>query len=131
MRYCIAYATVEGQTRTIAATIADLIEKGGDAVLLMNMSEMFEFTLERPDGVILCAPVHTSHYPAEFISFVSREAEWLNALPSAFVSVTLSITSEDAAERDEARLCDIAAGRDRLGAAHGPSRRRRAALYRL
>lgn len=103
MKYFIAYATIEGQTRKIAEAIAETIEKGGDGAVIMNVSDMFEYTLERPDGVILCAPIHAGRYPTAFSDFVHRESEWLNAVPSAFVSVTLSILSDDEAERDEAR----------------------------
>lgn len=114
MKYIIAYATVEGQTRKIAETIAQTIEKGGDLVLIMNVSDMYEYTLEQPDGVILCAPIHAGRYPSAFTDFVRREAEWLNALPSAFVSVSLSIASQNADEQAEVR--GIA---DRLSAESG------------
>jgi menaquinone-dependent protoporphyrinogen oxidase len=103
MKYLIAYSTIEGQTRKIAAQIAATIEKGGDHVSIMNISELFEYTLEKPDGVILCAPIHAGRYPAPFSDFVHREAEWLNAVHSAFVSVSLSIYSDNEDERAEAR----------------------------
>lgn len=103
MKYLVAYATIEGQTRKIAEKIAEAIERGGDHVLIMNVSDMFEYTLEQPDGVILCAPIHASRYPAVFTDFVHRETEWLNAVPSAFVSVSLSIWSDNEEERQEVR----------------------------
>jgi menaquinone-dependent protoporphyrinogen oxidase len=103
MKYFIAYATIEGQTKKIAETIAATIEKGGDMVLIMNISDMFEFTLEQPDGVILCAPIHAGHYPSTFADFTHRETDWLNAVPSAFVSVSLSIVSDTEEDRVEAR----------------------------
>lgn len=103
MRYFIAYATVEGQTRKIAEQIAAMLDSGGDRVSIMNVSDLFEYTLEQPDGVILCAPVHANRYPAPFGDFVRREADWLNALPSAFVSVSLSIISDREEERQEVR----------------------------
>lgn len=103
MKYFIAYTTVEGQTRKIAETIASTIENGGDRVLIMNISDMYEHTLEQPDGVILCAPIHASRYPSALADFVRREAEWLNAVPSAFVSVSLSIVSQNEDERTEAQ----------------------------
>lgn len=103
MKYFIAYATVEGQTRKIAETIASAIETGGDLVLIMNVSDMYEYTLEQPDGIILCAPIHAGRYPSAFADFVRREAEWLNAVPSAFVSVSLSIASQNEDERAEVR----------------------------
>jgi menaquinone-dependent protoporphyrinogen oxidase len=101
MKYFIAYTTVEGQTRKIAETIASTIEKGGDRVLIINISDMYEYTLEQPDGVILCAPIHAGHYPSALTDFVHREAEWLNAVISAFVSVSLSIVSQNLDERTE------------------------------
>jgi menaquinone-dependent protoporphyrinogen oxidase len=103
MKYFIAYSTIEGQTKKIAEAIAATIERGGDMVLIMNVSDMFEYTLEQPDGVILCAPIHAGHYPSTFADFVQRETEWLNAVPSAFVSVSLSIVSDADEDRVEAR----------------------------
>jgi menaquinone-dependent protoporphyrinogen oxidase len=102
MKYFIAYSTIEGQTRKIAETVASVIERAGDHAVIMNISDLLEFTLERPDGAILCAPIHIGRYPSSFADFVHREAEWLNAVPSAFVSVTLAIRSDNESERREA-----------------------------
>jgi menaquinone-dependent protoporphyrinogen oxidase len=103
MLFFIAYATIEGHTRKIAQAVADTIEKAGHRVRLMNVGELIEYTLEPADGVILCAPIHGGHYPQPFLDFVERESVWLSGLPSAFVSVSLSITSDNADERTEVR----------------------------
>lgn len=108
MKFFIAYATVEGQTRKIAERFASILEALGHQPLIASATEMSEYTLERPDGVILCAPIHAGRYPGYFTDFVRREADWLNATPSALVSVTLSIASEDLKERKEAKRFAVA-----------------------
>ena len=102
MKLFIAYATVEGQSRKIAERLAAIIEAHGHQSLIAFATDMSVYTLEQPDGVILCAPIHAGRYPSYFTEFVRREVEWLNAIPSAFVSVTLSIASDDPRERADA-----------------------------
>jgi menaquinone-dependent protoporphyrinogen oxidase len=102
MKILVGYTSIEGQTRKIAETIAATIEDRGDAAAIMNISGMAEFSLERPDAVILCAPIHAGRYPSPFGDFVHREKDWLNSLPSAFVSVSLTINSDRPEERTEA-----------------------------
>ena len=102
MKFFIAYATVEGQSRRIAEKLASFLETRGHQSVIASATEMSEYTLERPDGVLLCAPIHAGRYPSYFTDFVRREIDWLSAIPSAFVSVTLSIASDDPDERAEA-----------------------------
>ena len=108
MKFFIAYATVEGQSRKIAERLASIMENRGHQAVIASATEMSEYTLERPDGVILCAPIHAGRYPSYFTDFVRREVDWLNAIPSAFVSVTLSIASDDPKEREEAARFPVA-----------------------
>lgn len=102
MKFFIAYASIEGQSKKIAEKLGSIVENHGHQAVIVSATEMSEYTLERPDGVILCAPIHTGRYPSYFTDFVRRELDWLNTVPSAFVSVTLSIVSDDPAEREEA-----------------------------
>ncbi len=103
MKTLIIYASIEGQTRKIAEAIAARIEKTGGQAAVMNIGLGTEYGLERPDGVILCAPVHAGRYPTPFIDFTHREKNWLNTLPSALVSVSLAIRSDIESEREEAK----------------------------
>lgn len=98
----VGYVSIEGQTRKIAEAIAAQVEKSGDRAVLFNVMSMAEYALERPEAAILCAPIHGGRYPAPFVDFVRREKDWLNSVPSAFVSVSLFIRSEYEDERDEA-----------------------------
>lgn len=102
MNIVILYATVEGQTRKIAETVANFFEGRGWHVAISNVNNMMEFGLERPDAAILLAPVHAGRYPTPFFHFIHQEKDWLNSVPTAFVSVSLSIVSEEKDERDEA-----------------------------
>lgn len=101
MNILIAYSSVEGQTRKIASFAAEFFENRGWQVALQNTAGMMEFILNRPDAAILLAPVHAGRYPTPFTHFVAQEAEWLNSIPSAFVSVSLSIVSDVPEERQE------------------------------
>ncbi len=98
----VGYATVEGQTRKIAEAVASAVEAAGDRALLFDIASGGEYAVAHPEAAILCAPVHAARYPAAFAQFVRQEAAWLNAVPSAFVSVSLLIRSEFEEEREEA-----------------------------
>lgn len=101
MKTLVLYATVEGQTRKIAETIAARLKEAGHGVELReanrNTADPAGF-----DAAILCAPVHIGSYPSPFVHFAVRWKDALNAMPSAFVSVTLAIVSDDAQEQAEA-----------------------------
>ncbi|PZU22659.1 MAG: protoporphyrinogen oxidase [Shinella sp.] len=99
----VGYTSIEGQTRKIASAIAEQVEARGHRAVLFDVATMAEYSLERPEAAILCAPVHGGRYPAPFFDFVRREHGWLNGVPSAFVSVSLMIASEYSEEQDEAR----------------------------
>ncbi len=103
MNILIAYATVEGQTRKIAEYLAGRIENRGHHVALLNVADKADFSLERPDAAILCAPVHAAQYPQPFMVFLIEQLEWLDSVPNAFVSVSLMIRSDRAEEAAEAQ----------------------------
>jgi menaquinone-dependent protoporphyrinogen oxidase len=103
MNILIAYATVEGQTRKISEFLANHIESRGHHVALLNVIDKMDFALERPDAVILCAPIHAAQYSQPFMAFIHEQHKWLDTVPNAFVSVSLMIESENAEEVEEAR----------------------------
>lgn len=105
MTVLIGYMSIEGQTRKIAEAIATDIEARGERAALLNIGSDADFALVRPNAAILCAPIHSGRYPQPFFDFVSQEKDWLNSVPSAFVSVSLSIISDDPEEQAEAKRC--------------------------
>lgn len=98
----VGYATVEGQTRKVAEAVATAIEAAGDRALLFDIGSGGEYAVAHPQAAVLCAPIHAARYPAAFAAFVKQEAAWLNAVPSAFISLSLLIRSEFEEEREEA-----------------------------
>ena len=108
-RFLIAYTTSYGQTAKIAGRIADLLIASGDAVTLVNAgNHPRDFHAGDFDGVIIGGSIiGGSHQPA-LVHFVREHCALLNAIPSAFFSVSGSAASPLAAERAKARqLVDI------------------------
>ncbi|MBA8903141.1 flavodoxin domain-containing protein [Phyllobacterium sp. P30BS-XVII] len=103
MKFLVLYSSIEGQTRKIAEAIASHLEALRHTVMLSETNQLGFADPGVGDGIILCAPVHSAHYPSPFIHYVRGWAPVLNDMPSAFISVSLSIASSDIAEQEEAR----------------------------
>jgi len=101
MRVLICYGTTEGQTRKIAEFVADRVRKGGHEATLCDATAAGAVEAARADAAILAASIHIGRYQA---ALVHRARDWherLNAIPSAFISVSLSAASDDPHERAE------------------------------
>ncbi|MFK7963586.1 MAG: flavodoxin domain-containing protein [Burkholderiaceae bacterium] len=103
MLILVTYATVEGQTAKIARTAADQIESAGHEVILADVRQPGFAVPGRFDAVVVCAPIHNGHYPEPMVAFVDRFSDALNAVPSALITVSLSIDSPFEEERQEAQ----------------------------
>lgn len=101
MRVLVFYATVEGQSKKIAETIAGQAEKDGNEVIVTSANQIGFVGAGTYDATIMCAPVHMHRYPTPFVHFANEWKDALNSRPSAFVSVSLAIASENAEERRE------------------------------
>jgi menaquinone-dependent protoporphyrinogen oxidase len=92
----VVYATTEGQTRKIAAFIADWIaERGGrptlaDASLLASAVDLSDF-----DAAVVAALLHAGRYQPSIVGFLSRRCDALGGMQTGFVSVSLSAASRD------------------------------------
>lgn len=103
MNFLVLYSTIEGQTRKIAEAVSSHLESRGNMVMLTDANQIGFADPGTSDGVILCAPVHIGHYPSPFVHYVHSWSEVLNDMPSAFISVSLSIASAYDDEKTEAR----------------------------
>lgn len=103
MNFLVFYSTIEGQTRKIAEAVASHLETQGHMVMLTDANQIGFVDPGTSDGAILCAPVHIGRYPSPFVHYVHDWSTVLNAMPSAFISVSLSIASADGEEKTEAR----------------------------
>ena len=93
----IFFATTDGQTRRIAERLAADIRAMGLSSLAMDMaspaSADVDWTAVR--AVLVGASIHGSKHQAVAADFVNKHAPRLNAVPSAFFSVSMSAASAD------------------------------------
>lgn len=101
MRILICYGTTEGQTRKIAEFIADIVKKHGHDAALFDATEVGEVEASRCQAAILAGSVHMGRYQRPLVHHITRWHETLNAMPSAFVSVSMAAASNDPHERSE------------------------------
>ncbi len=101
--FVVLYATREGHTRRIAEHIEVAIRNRGHSARRLDVREIQEpFDLDRYDGAILAAPVHTGEHEPEMVTFVKRHRDKLEQLTTSFLSVSLS----EAGAKDERRSED-------------------------
>ena len=103
-RLLLCYGSSEGQTRTIATRMADLLESRNHDVTLVDVAARpDDLDVGAYDGVIVGASIHAgSHQPA-VTAFVREHVATLNRVPSAFFSVSLTAAHEDPEARKPAR----------------------------
>ena len=94
----VLYATREGHTAKIAARIASGLHARGYTASLFNVKEDGPaIDLHQLDAVVIAASVHMGKHETEIVEFVRKHLPRLEAIPTAFISVTLS---EAAVERE-------------------------------
>jgi menaquinone-dependent protoporphyrinogen oxidase len=91
-RVAIIYGTTEGQTERITNFIAENLRTvGGEDVAVMHVGEVpLDYALDNSDAVVIGASIHVREHQPGVIDYVRDHAEALNAMPSAFFSVSLS-----------------------------------------
>ncbi|MBL8067016.1 MAG: protoporphyrinogen oxidase [Armatimonadetes bacterium] len=102
----IVYATTEGQTRKIAFFAQDAVMSTG------RPAEVFDAAHIPPDldiddfaGAILAGSLHQGKHQAALAHFARRNATALNALPTLFLSVSLSAVVDDESHRADCQDC--------------------------
>jgi menaquinone-dependent protoporphyrinogen oxidase len=96
MKILILYGTTEGQTRKIAEFIAKQLRDLGDTVTLADATgETNMIDVRAFDAAILAASLHAGQYQRPLIHFARANHAWLNLMPSAFISVSLSAAGSD------------------------------------
>ncbi|HEU5175176.1 MAG TPA: flavodoxin domain-containing protein [Gemmatimonadaceae bacterium] len=102
-RILIVYGTTYGQTAKIARYISDVLRSGGFEVRLLNADVVpADFTLSNHDAVIVGASVHFHHHQHSVERFVRAHRDTLNAMPSAFFSVSGAAAGAEEPDREDA-----------------------------
>lgn len=100
----VAYGTTEGHTRTIAEFIAQRLRgKGHEAQLIDSATPAAEQVSPVYAGAVLAGSLHQHRHQSSIAHFARSNAAWLNAIPIAFVSVSLSMAGDDPGARAEAQ----------------------------
>lgn len=96
MKVLILYGTTEGQTRKIAEFVAKHLRAIGDVVTLIDATgDTTLVDLRQHDAAIVAASLHAGQYQTSVAHFVRANHAWLNKMPSAFISVSLSAAGSD------------------------------------
>ena len=91
----IIYATTHGQTQRVAVRLAMALAGQGLQAAAFHVREVPDGIPQGYGGVILAASVHMGRHQREMVRFVRRHRASLQALPNAFVSVSLSQAGAD------------------------------------
>jgi menaquinone-dependent protoporphyrinogen oxidase len=100
----VVYGTTEGHTRKIAEFIADTVRKRGYmADLIDSATPAAEQVLPIYAGAFIGGSLHQGGHQSSLAHFIKANIGWLNTIPTAFFSVSLSIVGQDTEMRTEAK----------------------------
>jgi menaquinone-dependent protoporphyrinogen oxidase len=100
----VAYATTEGQTRKIAEFIAERLRIRGHRVDLVDTATpAAEVVSAAYQAAFIGGSVHYDKHQGSLAHFIKRNLGWLNAMPTAFFSVSLAPVHADAGGRTHAQ----------------------------
>lgn len=114
MRAFILFSTTEGHVRKLAQFAAARLTKLGHEACVYDAAQSDQSEVARFDLALLIASVHIGRYQHSFIKSVRENHQALNALPSAFVSVSLSAAGDNPSDLAGLRACVDRLERDTL-----------------
>jgi len=105
-RILILYGTSYGQTARVARYITDCLTRSGFVVRLVHADQLPSgLSLREVDGVLIGASVIVGRHQRSVRRFVTEHRHELNAMPSAFFSVSGSAGSHETRGKIDARRC--------------------------
>lgn len=104
-RALIAYDTTEGQTRKIAQYMGEAVRRAGrDAQVTDIRRPPSGFSLDGFDGILVGGSIHLGKHCRHLSAFIRRHKAQLEAVPTAFFSVSLSAAGKEK-QKAEAERC--------------------------
>jgi menaquinone-dependent protoporphyrinogen oxidase len=105
-RVLIVYATTEGQTRKIAARVAEYVRaRRHQADVVDSAALPGSLAPAEYQAYILAGSLHQEKHQASLVSFVREHRDTLSARPSAFLSVSMTAAIRDAKHLADAQRC--------------------------
>ena len=108
MKILIVYASTEGQTRKIARVMFDRLAAEGHSAELIAVDAAEALDPGAFDAAILAGSVHAGHYQAALVDYAREAGPRLSAMPSMFVSVSLTAAFDIAEDWDRLRAGVVA-----------------------
>jgi menaquinone-dependent protoporphyrinogen oxidase len=105
MKILILYATTEGQTLKVARRVFDRLVATGHAAQLIAAADAGDLSPDGFDAAILAGSVHAGRYQTPLVDWARSHAHDLAALPTLFLSVSLSAAGDDADDWEGLRNC--------------------------
>jgi menaquinone-dependent protoporphyrinogen oxidase len=94
MNLLIVYGSTEGHTKKIAEFLTNEAEQNGHSVTVAAASDEC-IAPHDFEAVVIASSIHAGQYSNEVFDYVIKHCEVLNFIPSAFLSVGLSVTRRD------------------------------------
>lgn len=101
-RVLLAYGTTEGHTAKIAEHMAETLRGLGHEAEVRPVDKVADAELADYQAIAVGGSLHQGRHQRDVRAFVARHAALLDALPSAFFSVSLAAASRDVAEQEAA-----------------------------
>ncbi|GIL05701.1 MAG: hypothetical protein AMXMBFR72_16640 [Betaproteobacteria bacterium] len=100
----VVYGTTEGHTRKVATFVAEHLRAQGAVVDLVDSATPAAAAVQPTYGAaVIAGSLHEHLHQRTLVHFVKENIAWLNALPTAVVSVGLSAAMPDAESQAQAR----------------------------
>ena len=96
MRVIIIFGTTEGHTRELCQFVARALRADSHTVAVEEATARAgKANLAAYDVVLVAGSLHVGRFQASLTEFVASHRDVLSAMPSAFISVSLSAAGED------------------------------------
>ncbi len=97
MKILLIYGTTEGQTRKVAAFVADHLADRGHQARVVSVGDPTAADIDPCafDAVIIAASIHRGCYQPAVLRFLEQHPAALRARPGAFLSVSLAAAGHD------------------------------------
>lgn len=104
-RVLIGFRSSEGQTQKVADCLARRMIAAGCEAVAYDVADVTERMLEDADAVVLGASIHMGRHQRRMVRFVQRHREVLVRKPTAFFSVSLTMSQPTEENRRTAEQC--------------------------
>ena len=95
-KYLIVYGTKEGQTAKVAQHIADVIKQEGRTTDMYDVRKApASLTIDGYTGVLIGSSIHYGQWSSDVRTFVRNNKSHIEAVPSAFFTVSLTAAKKD------------------------------------